>query len=186
MPTWNSPYLSEGIDKGLAVTETSTTLTSAVMKDHQYALLNVASSATFPDSAGYLVLGYGWDYRSAPVPYLGRAGATGLALDPTFSFPADVPAGADVRLLNGLAAPTPSKGQFWLTASPAGRIAAMSFVDFITAAGYNLKKTVIYPSDVGLGNEGYPTSGQPKLSDIVQVFGGNDLDVEIPVLRQEN
>ena len=179
------PYLSEGIDKGLSVTETAATLTQEVLKGHQYTLLHVDDSSVFPDQAGYLVLGYGWGYQSAPVPYLARAGALALAIDPTFSFPGTVPVGADVRLLNSRAAPTPSKGQFWLTATPAGRLAAMDFVDFITAAGYDLKKTVLYPSDIGLGNEGYPDSGSAKLSDVVRVFGGDDLDNEIPALRQE-
>jgi hypothetical protein len=182
----NSPYLSEGIGKGLAVTETADTLGTEVLAGHQYALLNVTSSASFPDSSGYLVLGYGWDYQTGPVPYLGVSGSTYLVLDPTYTFPFTVPAGADVRLLNGKSAPTPSKGQFWLTATPDGRLAAMGFVDFITAAGYDLKKTVLYPGDMGLGNEGYPTSGSAKLSDIVRVFGGDDLDTEIPALRQES
>jgi hypothetical protein len=77
-------------------------------------------------------------------------------------------------------------GNFYLTSSAAGRIAAADALDDIQAAGIAIERTIIYPADTGLGNAGGPTSGAQKLSDAVAVWGGDSLDQEIPALREGN
>jgi hypothetical protein len=186
-PAGIGPYLFEGVDKGLAITEVATVTTASVLgAGNQYRLVEVGSTAGFTDAECWLVFGYGYEYQTGPVRCLGVAGPTTLLLDVAFTFPAAIPVGASVNLLLSAAPPTFAVGDignFYLTDSPAGRVAAMAAIDSIAAAGYAVTKTVTYPGDVGLGNEGRPTHGTPAISDIVQCFAGSDVDGEVATAR---
>jgi len=180
----NSGYLFEGVNKGLSVTATSTTITNTLLAGHGYRIVNVSSSANFADTAGYVVFGYGFDYATTPVPYLGRAGATGLIIDPGYVFAATLPAGTTVNMLVDAYPPTTSfTGDFILTDSAAGRVAAQQAISDISAGGYEVNVDVNYPSDVGLGNEGEATSGTQRISDIVGLYAG-DIDTEVAAARE--
>ena len=180
------PYLYEGVGKGLGITSTATTVTSAILGGHSYRVVPVASAASFPDATGWVVFGYGHGYQVGPVPYLGKSGTSSLVLDPSFIFASDVPAGATVNLLSSNKAPQPSSsdtGDFWLTDSPSGRVAAGAAVESISAAGYQVTQTVTYPGDIGLGNAGKPTHGADAITDIVACFAGSDVDAETAAAR---
>lgn len=184
-----SPYLFESITEGLDITETATTLaTSPLVAGQGYRLVAVADSSGFPDAEGWVVFGYGYEYQAGPVHYLGVAGPNNILIDPEYTFTETVPVGASINLLTSQNPPVPElggSGNFWLTDSPSGRVAAEAAVDAITAAGYTVTKTVSYPGDIGLGNAGYPTHGAQALSDVVQCFAGSDVDGEVETARSE-
>jgi hypothetical protein len=180
------PYLYEGVNKGLGITSTVTTTTGALLAGHSYRVVPVASAASFPDAAGWVVFGYGYSYQVGPVPYLGRSGTASLVLDPTYTLTSDIPIGAKVNLLTSNKPLVPTLGEsgdFWLTDSPSGRVAAGAATTDITAAGYQVTKTVTYPGDVGLGNAGHATHGTQAISDIVECFAGSDVDAETAAAR---
>jgi hypothetical protein len=134
------------------------------------------------------VINFGGDHVAAPVGYFGRISTTEIAIDYNFVFPQDIPTGAKVTLLYEKGVwlpPHPEQiGSFYLTDSPSGRVAASNTVDEMVAAGVNVFKTIVYPGDYGLGGAGLPAEGQNKLSDKVIVWGGEDIDAEIALLRQ--
>jgi len=181
------PYLYEGVNKGLSITAAVTTTTGPILlSGHSYRVVTVASAAALPDAAGWVVFGYGYAYQVGPVPYLGLSGTSSIVLDPSFVFTSDVPAGASVNLLvsdKPLAPALDETGDFWLTDSPSGRVAAEAAVSDITAAGYTVTKTITYPGDIGLGNAGKPTHGAQAISDIVECFAGSDVDAETAAAR---
>lgn len=181
------PYLFEGVNKGLALTEVATvTATDPLLAGSQYRVVQVGSTTDFPDTEGWVVFGYGYEYQTGPVHYLGLAGPTAILLDVGFTFMATIPVGASVNMLVDDLPPVVSFGEpgdFWLTDSPAGRVAAMAAIDSIAAAGYEVTKTITYPGDVGLGNAGHPTHGTEAISDIVQSFAGSDVDGEVAAAR---
>lgn len=174
---------------GAAVTGIATTITSEIVNGSSYTVITVADASTFPDDEGYLVFGFGTDLSLSPVHYLGRVSGTTLLLDPTFEFPQTLPVGTSVTLLEERGAFVPDHpeqvGTFYLTAAAAGRVAASSTIDNLVAAGVEVVKTVIYPGDVGLGNEGQPVSGVAKIADKVEIWGGDDVDEEIALARED-
>jgi hypothetical protein len=174
---------------GVAVTGVQATIQQDLAKGHQYATLEVDDATSFPDEQGWLVFAFGYDNQVAPVKYLGRLSDTSLSLDFGFKFTATVQAGAIVTLLKNKGAFVPDRpeqvGSFYLTNSSAGRIAASNAIDSAVAAGVILNKTIEYPGDRGLGNEGYPDHGQPKLSDVVSVWGSDDIDADEDTAREE-
>ncbi len=178
------------MEHGAAITAVDAALVSELKSGQRYQSLEVDDATEFPDETGYLVFNFGQTEQVAPVKYLGRLSNTELALDASFKFPFDVPAGSDVVLLEGRSPWQPAAnerpGNFYVTGSAAGRIAAMAAVDDTAAAGIDVRKTIVYPSDAGLGGEGRPSSGAPKLSDKVAVWGGDNLDAEIEAARSQS
>lgn len=173
---------------GVAVTGVETTISTSIQEGASYNTLNVDDASDFPDEEGWLCFGFGTKDETQPVHYLGRISNTILLLDPTYSFPRTLEEGVAVTLLKQRGAWTPSNpeevGSFYVTAAASGRIAASNTIDEIVAAGVNVDKTIIYPSDKGLGNEGSPDTGAPKLSDRVAVWGGDGLDSELAEARE--
>ena len=180
-----SPYLHEP-NNSLVVTETVTTLAQPLEAGHQYPIISVASITGFPDVRGYLVFAFGFEYQVGPVPYLGTGGVGQLLLDPAFSMPTAVPNGATVNLAARMSDDQVphGDGDFWLTPSPAGRVACEGNLDDISAGGREVVFEVKYPSDIGLGGAGLPTHGVPRLTDAVQVWGGDNSDQELADARE--
>lgn len=180
------PYLLDP-DAGLSVTNTDTTTVSALGIHQHYGSVDTADATSFPDAPGYIVFGYGYGYEVGPVKYLGRISNTALALDYGFEFPVSIPVGAVVTLLKTKGPYNPADpetiGCCYLTASPAGRVAAAAAVDEMVAVGRDVEKTITYPGDRGLGNEGQPVAGINKISDAVAVWAGNELDDEVDTAR---
>lgn len=186
-PTQPGPYIFDP-DAGFGITSTSTTTAVHLDRGQQYKSLPVADASQFPDQDGYIVLAFGRSIQVGPVRYLGRLSATELMLDFSFRFTQTLPVGVDVTLLIDRVPFVPahpeSVGSFYLTASTAGRVAAEAAIDAATAAGVNVVKTIEYPGDRGLGNEGRPDSGSPKVNDRVGIWAGADEDAEIETARE--
>jgi hypothetical protein len=182
------PYIIDP-EAGLTITSIASPLTATINANNRYASVSVANANLFPDEPGYLVFDFGYKDQVAPVKYFGRLSSTQLSIDYSFKFPNSVQAGAQVTYLaqKGPFNPDnmPDLGGFYLTDSPAGRAAAQDAIAATVAAGINTTTTIAYPGDRGLGNEGQPTHGQNKLSDIVWVFAGEDPDAEIAADREE-
>lgn len=180
----DSPYLHDPTTSTV-VTETATALAQPLEANHRYPFIQVASTAGFPDEKGYVVFGFGFSYEVGPVPYLGVSGANTLLLDPSFTVPVAVPSGVVVNLAARMSDDQVphGDGDFWLTPSPAGRVACEANLDTIAAGGHEVVKTVLYPGDVGLGAAGRPTHGVARLTGAVSVWGGDDLDAEMAAAR---
>lgn len=159
-------------------------LNQIINKDNFYSSIELDTGITatpafnFPNEIGYLVINYGFDNQVGPIKYLGWFDETSLRIDPGFKFPKQIDIGATVYLLSsrGVFEPPSDKliGNFYATGSAAGRIAAEDNVNKILAGGTDVKINILYPNDKGLGHEGFPVTGPTPLSDIVQVFGGDN------------
>jgi hypothetical protein len=149
--------------------------------------LNSGNALDFPNEPGYLVFEFGRKDTVYPVKYYGRLSSSELAIDGNFTFPVKLEIGSTVTLLHSKAAFVPTNpedvGSFYLTNSPAGRVAAEQAIKDSFAAGLKLNIDIVYPGDRGLGNEGYPAENNYKLSDKVRVWAGNDIDGEIAAAR---
>lgn len=174
------PFVFDPID-GVSITSIFSIITMELEQDQHYNILEVADATVFPDEPGYLVFNFGYENSVAPVQYMGRLSGTELALDAGFKFPVTVPVNATVILLRDRLPFIPDQsdevGSFWATDSASGRIAAQLAIDETVAAGIDVDVKVIYPGSRGLGAEEFPNDGNYKLSDVVSVFGGNDLDL---------
>ncbi len=172
-----------------AITGIKTTLTQDVSKGQTVKILTLADVSKFPDSEGYLVIGFGTDDQMWPVKYLARISSTQLLMDPNFVFPEALSSGISVTLLLQRGAWSPLNanvlGSFYLTASSAGRLAASNTIDDIVGAGLNINKIVVYPGDKGLGGEGLPATGVTKLSDKVGIWGSDDITEDLDKAREE-
>jgi hypothetical protein len=144
--------------------------------------LSTDEALQFPEG-GYLVFNWGYSNEVGPVKFLGRISTDTIAIDASFRFPSTLKPGASVRLVTKT--PVASKAAaFWLTASNAGLAAAKKTLLDISATGIELDIEVRYPGDRGLGGSGRPTEGNYKISDIVEVFGSDDLDSELEAARE--
>jgi hypothetical protein len=182
----DSPYLHDPT-VSLVITENQTTLAQPLEANHQYPTILVASTTGFPDASGYVVFGFGFEYQVGPVPYLGINGSGQLIIDPAFNVPVAVPNGAIVNLAARMSDDQVphGDGDFWITPSPAGRVACEVHLDEIAAGGRDVVKTVLYPGDVGLGGAGLPTHGVPRLTDAVSVWSSDNTDTEVETAREE-
>lgn len=177
---------------GPAVTETRAATTSLLEAGRGHGVISLEATfsdpvptARFPEG-GWLVLRLGRAGQVGPVRYLSRLSATDLRLDASFTFTATVHPGDDVTLLTGREAfvpPDPRAGYLYLTASPSGRVAAEKLLDEVAAGGVALVKHVEYSGDRGLGAEGSPTEGAPRLSSVVTAFAGDEPDAEVAAAR---
>lgn len=175
------PYIYDP-NAGVAITGTLSTLVGNLAAGRQYGSITLADASPFPDAPGYLVFDFGFKDQVGPVKYFGKLSDVQLVLDDSFVFPNSISSGSTVTYLTGKAPYVPANpekyGSFYLTDSPSGRIGAENALDSNTAAGVDVTQTVIYPSDRGMGGEGYPASGQ-KISDKVVVWGSSDLDTDV-------
>jgi hypothetical protein len=171
------PYIFDP-DAGLSVSGTQSTLTTALRLGAPVDRLVVASTADFPDSQGYVVLGFGTSTQSQPIKYLEKLGSDVLLLEYGQRIPSDYPLGSVVTLLTSRQPWVPDRpadvGNFYATGSSAGRVAAQALTTTAAAAGMVLDFQVVYPGDRGLGAEGESTTGTQKLSDSAWVWGGDE------------
>jgi hypothetical protein len=166
--TTPGPYILDPED-GFAVTGTEASLATDYTRFVSYSQLKVGSTAGFPDTTGWLVLGFGTKYETGPIPYYGVLDGTRLKIGSSFVFDKTVPAGNKVTLLAGKSPWAPvhpeTAGLFYATDSASGLVAAIETVDSISAADSQISKNIIYPGDRGLGGESKP------VSDIVRIYG---------------
>lgn len=188
------PYVYDPLN-GLAITSIASATSGFVLNgDQQYSTIEVSGVGQFPDAAGWIVLGLGDPNQTQPIKMLGAyadsPSTTKLIIDYSYVFKSDFPIGSSVTLLSQREAFVPEHpervGSAYITASSAGRVAAVSAITSAIAAGFETVVRVVYPGDRGLGGEGYPTFDlSPKLSDIVEVFAGDDINADENAARAE-
>lgn len=101
-----------------------------------------------------------------------------LIMDSSYTFKHNHNVGDDVTLLSDVRAYEPQPDGtdygFYVTGTAQGRVFAAGLMEQITALGIKLQIIIIYPSDVGLGNEGESTiEGESPQSDATYVWGGD-------------
>lgn len=145
--------------------------------------LTITEDITNIDQVGYFVAKFGQKDQVGPIKYT-RISAYKIQPDPHFEFPWELLSGFKISLVEK-GSYEPSEGSFYLTASNAGLEAARTYITDISAGGIDLDIEVRYPGDRGLGDEGKPVKGASKLSDIIEVFGPDDLDTFLEGARNE-
>ncbi len=184
------PFVYNPDDGFTIVPEDESTTDMRLDKGVRYNTLTLTTNGAlvFPDEPGYLVFRFGYSNAVGPVKYLGRLSSEELALDASFKFPDTIETGSVVTFVSSRSPFTPeepeSVGSAYITGANEGRLTAIDILNDISAAGIPLEITTRYPSDIGLGNEGFPVEGNHKLSDIVRVYGSDDL-AELSTLREE-
>jgi len=158
--------------------------------------IEISGDTTSLPVEGYLVAHYGFENQTGPFKYFIRDNPasvyTVLIPDPSFNFPEELNKndGIELSVASQIAAFTPSidiqPGAFYVTASNAGLTYSRKYIEDISAAGIDLLINVRYPGDRGLGNEGLPWSAAYKLSDIIEVFGPDELDAFLEEERNVN
>lgn len=183
------PYVWDE-DAGPLLTSTEAQTVGDISQFAQIGVLTLTDATAFPDAPGYLALRAGYADAAYPVPYLSRISDTQLAIDFNYVFPFAYASGTTVTLLAQKAPGIPDTasdlGSFYVTNSNAGRVAAEDAVRSAVVSGPDLNVKVLYPSDVGLGNAGYPKAGSQKLSDAVRVWGGDNLTAEVAAAQEED
>jgi hypothetical protein len=159
-------------------------LNQEIKANVSYNTLKIVGDA-FSIGSGYLLLNYGFSSQTGPVRCYGATDDTTLMIDAGFKFSCDLGFGSYINVLYQRSAFEPSSpiGSFWLTASNAGRAAAIDLLRNISAAGIELDIETRYPGDRSLGAEGFPVIDNYKLSDIVEMFGRDDVDSELEEAR---
>lgn len=103
--------------------------------------------------------------------------ASTLIMDPSYNFRFNHEVGADVTLLDDTKAYTPIANgldyPFYVTGTADGRVFVQDLIQHqLAAAGINLEIVIVYPSDVGLGNQGGSDDpNDPPTSDKVTIWG---------------
>jgi hypothetical protein len=184
--------VSRGTQAGCVLTETagglkvtsSTTLTTSDLSVGWSGSLPVADSTQLPDQAGWLVIGYGYEYQTAPIYYLGRQGSLHLLLDPSAHIKAAIPAGSSVNLLTDSGIRNSPASCLRTTNSAMGRIAASQLLRSLGGTAIEQRHVITYPGDRGLAGEGRATMGSGQLSDIVTCLAGDFVDEELARARE--
>ena len=141
---------------GFNTTGKRTTLTQEISAGQVYTVIDVQSSAEFPNKTGYLVFEYGYQNQEGPVKYLFVSSENTLYLDPSYKFKHDH---APNTVLNYVSSPAPivlptdgSAYQFYLTDSVNGRVQAENLINQLTAAGITVTIVIVFPNGPGLVN----------------------------------
>lgn len=137
------------------------TSTVALTSGNAYSVVTVASTASFPDGNGYVVLGLGTALESKPLKYLEKISLTEFLMQ-GFTAEQNWPVGTTVTQItldvtNDIASAT------WVTGALAAQLAAERDVRESVANDIDLNWSVIYPGDRGLGGEGAANSDAPTV-----------------------
>ena len=170
LPTTLGPYIFD-TQQGFVVGGASTVLTEDVNGESNR-VITVASSDGFPNTSGYLILGYGTDVQEGPIPYIATPSSGTILISPAYFIQQDHPSGSSVLLVTQKAPITlPSDGSYYqpyLTDTASGRVYAQELINAITAAGVTVIYTILYPNPIGLGGWESPI---PSANEIAYVYG---------------
>ena len=161
-------------------------LGDGLLKGKAYNTIKISSGGMSVGEC-WLVFDYGYEGQVGPVQCLGHIDDQTLLIEPGFKFTKNVPAQCEINVLfqKGSYGPEETVRGSWLTASNAGRAVAVDLINRISAAGIDLTITTRYPGDSGLGGEGQPVKDSNKLSDIVEIYGSDDVDAELAAARNQ-
>lgn len=159
------PYLYDS-DKPYSIGSSYSQLTQNV-NSSTGTVLHLADSTTFPDSQGFLVIGFGTEKEEGPIPYLARPSSNSLLISPAYKIKNKHLSGSDCSLI---VENTPHKvktdgGDYaaYITDVASGRVYTQDLIDSITATGISLVFTISYPGDEGLGKWGTDYSEKTKI-----------------------
>lgn len=157
------------LTQSFTVSYINTTLTQE-LDNNDPKVFTVTDASAFPDSQGYIILGYGTENQEGPIPYIGRPSNDTLLLSPIYSIKNQHFAGESVFLVaqNSAATITPDglNYPFFITDVVAGRVYAQELIQSVAATGINIVFTILYPSSIGLGGWLNPIADE-----IAQVYG---------------
>jgi hypothetical protein len=177
--TTPGPYVFDDVN-GLGLTSVTTTITQSISINSNYKSITVTDSTSFPNSEGYLVLGFGQTYQSPPIHYIATPSSTTILLDPNTQIKSNVPSGATVTLLVSNAPYVPDNtvvptGIAYVTGDHLSRVYAENTINFIKGGGLQIETEVQYPSSVGLANGNSALTNTDKVNDKIYVWGDDDL-----------
>lgn len=159
-PDTQGPYVFD-LSQPFTISSVGTTGTSQFDPDTGR-VISVVDSSDFPDSAGYIILGYGTSHQEGPIPYLARPSNTSLLLNPSYRIRNIHPSGTDVALVATRGPVQLAKDgtdyQFYVTGIADGRIYTQDLINSVAATGITVVFHILYPGDEGLGSWLKPTS----------------------------
>lgn len=167
----------------------SVTLNQEIHEGFTYNTIDIIGDSSPLKDGGFIIISYGHENQTGPIRIFGVQDGTKIMIDAGYKFTKNIETGATIFFVTQLGAYQADQskllGSFWLTASNAAKQSAVDTIKSISAAGIPLDIIVRYPGDRGLGNEGFPISGDTKLSEIVSVYGNDDLDGEMALKRKD-
>ena len=147
-------------------TNTSTKLDQIVIQGTNGTSIKLLSTNNFPD-IGVLVIDLGYDTEETLVPFVKVLNSTEIIIDSSYVWKFTHAAGTDVTLLFGKNRyASPGDGTdfgSYLTDVANARQSAIDYLKDSSAAGIKKNITVLYPSDLGLGNYGKIYSDKYKV-----------------------
>lgn len=160
LPDQEGPYIYD-LSQPFVLSDVASSLSSSFSAETGQ-VMSIVDASEFPDSQGYLVLGYGTDAQEGPVPYISRPSSNTLLLSPAYTIQNIHQSGTEVRLLSQLGTVQVDKigGDYpaYLTDVVAGRVYAEDLIKMVAATGINIVITILYPGDEGLGRWGTENS----------------------------
>ena len=154
------PYLWD-ITKGYVIGSEQCSTTQKI--DANLGLvLGVDNSIDFPDSAGYLIFGYGTQKEEGPVPYIGRPSSNALLISPSYRFKYTHDTGTNVSIVSKFSTYDPDTDgtdfPLYLTDIVSGRNYTQDLINLVAATGIRVIITILYPNDEGLSKWKTPNS----------------------------
>lgn len=129
--------------------------TTATLDVNSNLVISVDDSSQFPDSSGFLVMGFGTSKEEGPIPYIARPSSNSLMINPSYKFKNTHESGTNISLIaQNYVYDVRNDGKdypFYLTDVVSGRLYAEELIKLVIATGIRLVITVLYPSDEGLG-----------------------------------
>jgi len=168
------PYIFDPVN-GVSISNISTTTNSITYQNTSTKFLSVTSTSGWDANGGYIAIGFGTSLYDRPIKYNGILNTTTLIIDTNYVFLQTIPSGTNVSMMFQKAPWVPPNvttvGAFWATDDSAGVLGCIDAINQSVASGVNVNYNIKYPSDVGLGGQGYPTKGSGKESSVVAVYG---------------
>lgn len=133
-------------------------------------VIQVKNSSQFPDSTGYILLGYGTQNQEGPIPYIGRPSNDTLLISPAYTIKNTFPIGTDVALVYNSPIVLTQDGtdwDFYITDVVSGRIYAQDLIQSVSATGINIVFHILYPNSIGLGKS------DTIYDEIAYIYGGD-------------
>lgn len=171
-----------------ALTAVESSLDQTIVPNGYYPELKVVDASVFNPDGGFIVIGFGNSYQEGPIPYNSTNLAdNALRIDTSYTFSHQILPTANVTQLNGnqgyaranlnqpVGVDSGISGSFYATNSNLARLVCAQALISMIDAGSKHKIQVVYPSDNGLLNAGDPLEGSLQLSDIVRIYGPNNV-----------
>ena len=159
LPNQEGPYIYD-VSQPFVISTVGTTSNTSYNSDVGRVIF-VNDASTFPDSEGFLVIGYGTSNQEGPVPYIARPSNGSLLLNPSYRIKNNHPTGTDVALISRNGPVVISKDgtdfPFYITDVVSGRVYAQDLINTVAATGIKVVVTILYPNSIGLGKWGTPT-----------------------------